>query len=379
MKNKIQFSLMPKSIGRGMLCIYVKAAQHGRSVLIDTNVHIFKDEWNDDSGLVVNNPNAKLLNKQLRQTVYDLETMEFDSDGHIGLSKLKRTFESREMTEDFYTFIERTVPHRDIRESTKQRYYDFVRKLRKFRDHCSIGELSEEWAKDYYRWSVERGDAEGTTLKDMQSLRAWWSIARKTHGNKMSDDMFDWYRPNASRTFRQKGLDNDDIRMIENFVSIPGQNQIYIDIMEQFLFMSYTGCRFSDFNSLTRDCFKTDNGRLWLSYVSVKTRTPVHIPLFALFDGRAEQLYYKHLPDFDKFFRTRKNSHYNLMLKKICRMIGLEKRVTSHVARHTCATRLINKDIPATTIQKVVGHRKIEMTMRYAHTNDTALVRQLSR
>ena len=317
MKNKIQFSFLPKSIGRGMLCIYVKATQYGRSVLIDTSVHIFKDEWDDDSGLVVNNPNSKFHNKLLRQTIYELETMEFDSDGTIGLGKLKRAFDSREMTEDFYELIERTIPTREIRDSTKSRYFDFVRKLRKFRSKCCIGELSEEWAKEYYRWSIDRGDAEGTTMKDMQSLRTWWSIARKTHGNKMSDDMFSWYRPKMSRSFRQKGLDNDDIRMIENFVATPGQKDIYIEIMEQFLFMSYTGCRYSDFNSLTRENFISDNGKLWLSYISVKTRTPVRIPLFALFDGRAEQIYYKHLPDFEKFFRPRKNSHYNLMLKKI--------------------------------------------------------------
>lgn len=379
MKNKIQFSLMPKSIGRGMLCIYVKASQHGRSVNIDTSVHIFKDEWNDKEGIVVNNPNSKFLNRNLRQTVYDLETMEFDSDGKIGLNKLKRSYESRITTEDFYEFIERTIPTRDVRESTKQRHREWLRKLKKFREQCCLDELSEEWVRDFYKWSVARGDAEGTTLKDMQSLRTFWNLARKIYGSKMDDDAFEWYRPKTTRSFKQKGLDDDDIRLVENFVATPGNKRIYIEIMEQFLFMSYTGCRFSDFNSLTRENFKYDNGKLWLSYVSVKTKTPVHIPLFALFDGRAEQIYHKHLPDFERFFRLRHNGHYNQMLKKICQIIGLSKKVTSHVARHTCATRLINKDVPVTTIQKVVGHRQIKMTMQYAHTNDAALVRQLSR
>ena len=379
MKNKIQFTLFPKSIGRGMLCIYVKAEQQGRSVNIDTSVRIFKNEWDDEDGMVINNPNSKSLNKHLRQAIYDLETLEFDSDGRICLSKLKRTYESRETTEDFYEFVEKSIPNRNIRASTKIRYISWLRKIKRFRPICSIIDLTDEWVKDFHKWCIERGDAEGTVGKDMQSFRTFWNIARKIHGNKMADDAFEWYHPKNSRAYKQKGLDDDDVRLIENFVAKPGNKKIHVDVMEQFLFMSYTGCRYSDFNSLTRENFKTDNGKLWLSYTSVKTHTPVHIPLFALFDGRAEQIYYKHLPDFDKFFKLRPVGHFNRILKIVCGRIGLSKKVTSHVARHTCATRLINKDIPVTTIQKVVGHRQIKMTMQYAHTNNAALARQLSR
>ena len=379
MKNKIQFSLMPKSAGRGMLCIYVIASQHGRSVNIDTSVRIFKDEWDDREGIVVKNPNAKSLNKHLRQAIYDLETIEFDSDGNIGINKLKRSYENRTATDDFYAMAEHAISTRNVRESTKASNMDWLRKIKKFSAECSMCDLTEEWIKEYHYWLVKRGDAEGTINKNMQTFRLFWNIARKTHGNKVADDAFDWYHPKSSKAFKQKGLDDDDIRMIENFVATPGQNAIHKFVMEQFLFMSYTGCRYSDFNSLTRDNFKYDNGKLWLSYVSVKTNTPVHIPLFALFDGRAEQLYYKHQPDFEQFFHLRAVGGFNKILKTVCKKIGLSKKVTSHVARHTCASRLINRDVPVTTIQKVIGHRQIKMTMQYAHTNDTALVKQLLR
>ena len=92
MKNKIQFTILPKHIGRGMLCIYIQASQHGRSVNIDTSVNIFKDEWDDKDGVVINNPNAKSLNKFIRQTIYDLETIEFDADMKLSLTKLKKSF-----------------------------------------------------------------------------------------------------------------------------------------------------------------------------------------------------------------------------------------------------------------------------------------------
>lgn len=377
MKNKIQFSILPKSIGKGMLCIYIQASQHGRSVNIDTSVNIFKDEWNDKDGVVINNPNAKSLNKYIRQTIYDLETIEFDADMKLSLTKLKKSFENKAVTDDFYAFIERTIPTRDIKEGTKRIHWDWIKKLKRYKDECRICDLTEEWVHDFYRWSTGRGDSEATVLKNMQTLKCYWNIAKKIYGNKVADDIFDWYHPKTSYAFKSKGLDDDDVRLIENYISRPDAK--YKECMEQFLFMCYTGCRFSDFNSLTPSNFKYDNGKLWLSYVSVKTETPVHIPLFALFDGRAEQLYHRHIQDFETFFRTRCNGHYNQIIQRICREIGITKKITAHVARHTCACRLINRDVPVTTIQKVIGHRQLRITMQYAHTNDNALVRQLSK
>lgn len=379
MKNKIQFTILPKSIGRGMLSILIKATQHGRSVLIDTSVNIFKDEWNDSDGIVINNPNSKSLNKYLRQTIYDLETLEFDADMKLSLSKLKKSYENKAVTNDFYSFVEKTIPTRDIKEGTKRIHRDWLKKIKRFRPECRICDLTEEWTHDFYRWGVNRGDSDSTILKNMQTLKCYWNVAKRIYGNKVADDIFDWYHPKTSYAFKSKGLDDDDVRLIENFISRSDANPIHRQCLEQFLFMCYTGCRFSDFNSLKPENFKYDNGKLWLSYVSVKTTTPVHIPLFALFDGRAEQLYHKHIHDFSDFFHTRCNGHYNQIIQKVCRKLGITKRITAHVARHTCATRLINKDVPVTTIQKVIGHRQIRITMQYAHTNDNALVRQLSR
>lgn len=379
MKNKIQFTLYPKHIGRGMLSIQVKATQHGRSVNIDTSVNIFKDEWNDTDGVVINNPNSKSLNKYIRQTIYDLETLEFDADMKLSLSRLKKSFDNKAITNDFYAFVEKTIPTRDIREGTKILHREWLKKVKKFREECRICDLTEEWARDLHRWSVNRGDSESTTIKIMQTLKCYWNAAKKIYGNKVADDIFDWYHPKCNYSFKQKGLDDDDVRLIENYVSNPDIKPRFRKVMEQFLFMCYTGCRFSDFNSLRQENFKYDNGKLWLSYVSVKTSTPVHIPLFALFDGRAEQLYHRHRKDFDEFFHTSVNGQFNRDIQKLCKDMGITKRITCHVARHTCACRLINRDVPVTTIQKVIGHRQIRITMQYAHTNDNALVRQLSR
>jgi site-specific recombinase XerD len=69
---------------------------------------------------------------------------------------------------------------------------------------------------------------------------------------------------------------------------------------------------------------------------------------------------------------------FNARLKIAVKHARIDKNVSAHAARHTCASRLINKDVPITTIQKVIGHRSLKMAMVYAQTNENTLVRQLS-
>lgn len=379
MKNKIRYTILPTSIGKGMLAILILAQQHGRSVKIDTGVNVFKGQWDDEEGMVVDNPNSKNLNKTIRQAIYDLETLEYDADGNISLSKLKKSYENKELSFDFYLMVEKAIPNRDVTKNTQENHWTWLKKIRKFKPVCYIHELTEDFAKDFHRWLNKQNWSEATVKKDMQTLKAFWNYAKKIYGNKVSDDMFDWYKPKYNLGFKNKGLEDDDIRLIENFISRPDIKDVERECMEQFLFMSYTGCRYSDFKSLSEKNFTYESGRLWLTYTSIKTNTYVRIPIFALFDGRAEQLYIKHLNDLDSFFKLRCNGHYNQIIQRVCKRIGINKRITCHVARHTCATRLINKDIPVTTIQKVIGHRQIRMTMQYAHTNDNSMVRQLGR
>ena len=60
------------------------------------------------------------------------------------------------------------------------------------------------------------------------------------------------------------------------------------------------------------------------------------------------------------------NQKYNDFLKLIAEAVGINKNLTSHVARHTFATYLLNKDIPIETVSKAMGHSDIKMTQHYA-------------
>src|SRR5215469_11894435 len=51
-----------------------------------------------------------------------------------------------------------------------------------------------------------------------------------------------------------------------------------------------------------------------------------------------------------------------------CEKAGIEG-VTWHTLRHTFASRLVDRGVDIVTVQQLLGHSSITVTMRYTHTN----------
>lgn len=64
------------------------------------------------------------------------------------------------------------------------------------------------------------------------------------------------------------------------------------------------------------------------------------------------------------------NSNYDRYLEKICDKAGIEK-ISMHTLRHTFATRCIESGMKPKTLQKILGHANISMTMDlYVHVTE---------
>ena len=46
-----------------------------------------------------------------------------------------------------------------------------------------------------------------------------------------------------------------------------------------------------------------------------------------------------------------------------------DKEFVLHCLRHTCASRLVQKGVQIQVVQQWLGHKSIQMTLRYAHLN----------
>lgn len=66
-------------------------------------------------------------------------------------------------------------------------------------------------------------------------------------------------------------------------------------------------------------------------------------------------------------------------LRRYARQIGLSRRVTPHMLRHTAATLLIETGVDIRFVQRLLGHSSIATTEIYTHVSDEALRTTLER
>jgi site-specific recombinase XerD len=65
------------------------------------------------------------------------------------------------------------------------------------------------------------------------------------------------------------------------------------------------------------------------------------------------------------------NQKMNRYLKEIAALCGIDKILTSHIARHTFATTItLSNGVPIETVSKMLGHSSIKQTQHYAKILD---------
>ncbi|NQU53614.1 MAG: tyrosine-type recombinase/integrase [Bacteroidetes bacterium] len=163
-----------------------------------------------------------------------------------------------------------------------------------------------------------------------------------------------------------------------------------IPIRDCFLFQVYTGQRYSDMQQL---CPEQIQGDVW-KFQSVKTGKDMHVP-FVGWSKNAWDIGVKYnfvLPKFSQ-------QYFNREISNICRIasiteIVLLKRyrgnttiqirkpkcdlISSHTARRTCVSLLLEKGVPPTVVMKLTGHTSIQTLMKYERTSNEALFNALS-
>lgn len=129
-------------------------------------------------------------------------------------------------------------------------------------------------------------------------------------------------------------------------------------VRDVFVFQCYTGMAYSDAMAFSLDKCQQDGDRLTYSAPRVKTGVWFYIRVLpkAL---EIAQKYGGRLPNVA-------DQTCNANLKTIANVTGITKKLTTHVGRHTFATWMLRNGVPIEHLRKMLGHRKITQTQRYA-------------
>ena len=127
---------------------------------------------------------------------------------------------------------------------------------------------------------------------------------------------------------------------------------------DMFIFQCYTGMAYSDMMAFSVDRCQRNGGVLCYSAPRVKTGVWFYIQVLPKALAIAEK-YGGRMPRVS-------NEVFNRKLKEIAKIAGIQKKLTTHVGRHTFATWALRNGVPMERVAKMLGHTKITQTQRYA-------------
>lgn len=167
---------------------------------------------------------------------------------------------------------------------------------------------------------------------------------------------------------RRTYLTDEELKRIEDFKPLDSM-ELSKDL---FLFGCYTGLRFADIMSLTRENISNVDGKTFLTLREGKTqKIKNNLPISEIFNGKAVALVEKY-SDRNRatLFPKITDQAINRILKTIAGATGINKEVSFHVSRHTFGTYLANHGGDALLIQYFMNHSKIETSLKYIHQSE---------
>lgn len=301
----------------------------------------------NDINLILDNHEAKLTNiktvYRLSEMVLTAETLESEF-----LNKLSRV--------NFVAFFKTALEVEKINFSkgTYDRHHSVYLKLYEYSKEIPFNTITLNWFTKYKTYLKEvKGNQDTTIAANLSSIKKFLGVAKK-NGVKLLFDLEDLEV--GSTKGNRSYLNETELKKCFEFYYSPFINDSYRLILGYFLFGCLTGLRISNIQLLNRKDFENND----MSLIVVKSNKDKVIAL----NNKARELI-NYSPDL--FVKKFADQHINDELKKIMSIIGISKKVTMHVARHTFATLFLKMGGKVEILQKLLGHGSINQTMIYVH------------
>jgi len=248
----------------------------------------------------------------------------------------------------------------DFNELSWSRYIESRRKLAEFIKHnykkpdVKLKQLDLKFIMDLeYYWKTEKKLRQATIYRSMQRLKKIIQFA--IDENYLQNNPFSLYKNKKYKT-KIVYLSTDELKLLESHNFSQERLQRVKDL---FVFCCYTGLAYTEMSNLsTNHLVKEFDGNTWIKMTRQKTDEIISVPLLP----QAKVILDKYKTD-KSLLPKISNQKFNSYLKEIAEILGINKKLTHHIARKTFATTvLLYNDVPMEIVSKLLGHSKMSVT-----------------
>ncbi|PWJ38646.1 tyrosine-type recombinase/integrase [Sediminitomix flava] len=373
--------------------IFLYFRLNGKRYKLYTRLKVKPEQWDSIRMCVKRKTaNALAINKYLMTqqekvlTIFYNALAEGKEENEV-IALIRALFQPPEAN-DFFSVFEEFAAFRGKYDSirTKKKYLVVVSLLKRFQKSTgykiTFQTINLSFLDHFLDYSFEKGRQDSTIHGNIKSIKAFmrWAYDRKYHDND-SYLVLKYKSPP-----KKEPIVLTEQELIKLFTHEFATEDKNLDVARDlFCFACFTCQRYSDL-------IKFDEAQLsenlW-RFMSKKTKKGITVPLVGYaspaikilkkYNGKLPRIHNAKLNEFIKEASrkagiTREVEKYNYSGSNIkVTKIPKWKCVTSHMARRTGITLLLQNGVPVTTVMKLTGHQDLKTLMKYVATSEEDL------
>lgn len=379
-----------KTNQKGVLPVCMRITSDRRSMYL-TLIRVKPENWDARNEMVKKSDlQHERLNAELRRKIGEInkvialcEAMELER----GIDAVRDRLKKR-TTADMFVYAQDYLLRKEKSSvRTYNKCYSHISKFKRFvgKENFSISNLTFELLLKYENYLRENlGNSVNTVTTNMKTLKQLTSDMYEEFRLDIRNNPFRKYKMKSTPTERPC-LSEREYARVRN-LKLLMQGKLY-DARQIFVFEAETGIRISDILKLR---WRNFDGN-YIRIVMGKTDRPLVIPVSdvakEICTMRKKRYATAGVPvtpdgfifrgilpyEYDSMTAVEKvcaensaTTRINLALKKVAALARVKKNLSTHIGRHTFASRLLRSDQNLAVIRKLLGHASVRTTEIYA-------------
>ncbi|MDR2086109.1 MAG: site-specific integrase [Dysgonamonadaceae bacterium] len=351
---------------KGLLQIEARKSGTNVKKLISTGVHLYKNQFSDRNGFTCkNHDNAPAITGKVTRMFRQIEAFVL-SDKCSCLDDIRNWNRNESEIHSVVEFMRDSLRKRNPSAAIMEHHNVLIRQIQEFGRIKVFSDITYENIADFDLFLRRTIHSQPTLYKRHSTFKSY--IVDAINRGMCPSNPYIQFKIQKGKSKTPTFLSESEIKQIQAYTPV---NEKLQKVKDLFIFQCFTGMAFVDVMNFSKSDISEVDGMKIIRSSRVKTDES----FISLFLPEAEKIAEK----YDYQLPKLSNQKYNDYLKLLGAGAGINKNITSHVARHTFATYLINKDIPVESVSKALGHASIKQTQHYAKLAGKKVIHDMSK
>lgn len=351
----------------------IRITHNRKQKYISTGIKLLPKEWREKTEEVVNTPDAAILNKLLNNKLSSIKEILYTmvQEGNIDINDIPRKLDNQMTAINFIDFCIKRANVRKYKKAkdSQERYDRFIRLFLEYGKIKDFDDITEENIIAYDKYLASKKLQINSKWNNYHRFLNSFIIDAINEG-LLHRNPYTWLNIETGKSSNgyKRCLTPEEFRRIKD-TQMPTKS--IERVKDLFIFQTYMCLSYSDLRDFdSNEIIEISEMKVYTGKRN-KTHKDFTIPILP---GAMAIL-----NKYNGVLPIISNVKYNEYLKIVAQTAGIDKPVSTHWARHTGATLLLNEGVDIRIIAKICGHSSTRITEQvYAKLLDESVIKAIA-